>query len=66
MSPESINIKLVFEKALYISYVSQSEPDSIQFTFADRSLFISEDGIMMELDDIKIKRSLMRQIPEDA
>lgn len=41
---QNIKIKVVFEKALYISY---EMPDMIVFTFADQRLFISDQGIMI-------------------
>ena len=44
-STNRIKIKVNFEQALYISF---DEPDLIEFDFADRSLFINEDGIMMD------------------
>ena len=59
-SANSIKIKVNFEQALYISF---DEPDVIEFDFADRNLFINEDGVMMDPKLSTIKRPLMRQIP---
>ena len=56
-SAYKMKIKVDFEQALYISF---DEPDQIEFDFADKYLFINEDGIMMDPKLSTIKRSLMR------
>ena len=64
-SAQSFAIQLEFENPKYITLSSQ-KPDRIVFTFADRQLFTSQSGIMIEEKNMVLERPLMRQIPEDA
>lgn len=59
----SMEIKLVFEKPLLISY---EEPDHVVLTFVDEELFISRKGIKIPEEHRKLKRKLMRQLPADS
>ena len=57
-SPSEIELQLVFEKPLYISF--EKEPDILTVEFADKDLFITNEGIQIQDKHRVLMRSLMR------
>ena len=57
-SPSKIELQLVFEEPLYISF--EKEPDTLSVEFADKDLFITNEGIQIQDEHRVLTRSLMR------
>ena len=63
-SASKIELQLVYEKPLYISF--EDEPDILVINFADEELFITENGIKIQPQYRVLTRKLMRQLPTGA
>ena len=59
-----MEIQIIFENPLYISY--EKEPDVLVINFADENLFITPNGIKIQPEHRTLRRNLSRQLPEQA